>query len=199
VVYVREEGGTQRYNVGPDGLAQFRQAFCAEYSQIVRAQLTSAQNRLYRYLSIPSHRSEHIMGRNLAGYRATGDAKTLLDSIPRDSLSGAGGLRPIPARLSSRSHPVSAGCCVCPLSPNLITRETWKPLLSVFGVVLKPKLNEQGPGRYQPGGYYPPFASYRPPRSLRCRYKEFCLDPERLQLFQDSGTARRRVSVSGAF
>ena len=30
-------------------------------------------------------------------------------------------------------------------------------------------------------------------------HQEFCLDPERLQLFQDSGIARRRVSVSGAF
>ena len=29
--------------------------------------------------------------------------------------------------------------------------------------------------------------------------KNFCLDSERLQLFQDSGTARRRVSSSGAF
>ena len=37
--------------------------------------------------------------------------------------------------------------------------------MSVFGVVLKPKLNEQGPRRYQPGGYYPSFANYRPPRS----------------------------------
>ena len=34
---------------------------------------------------------------------------------------------------------------------------------------------------------------------LRCRHQEFCLDPERFQLFQDSGIARRRVSVSGAF
>ena len=32
-------------------------------------------------------------------------------------------------------------------------------------VVLKPKLHEPGPRRYQPGGYYPSFANYRPPRS----------------------------------
>jgi hypothetical protein len=29
--------------------------------------------------------------------------------------------------------------------------------------VLKPKLNEPGPRRYQPGGYYRSFANYRPP------------------------------------
>jgi hypothetical protein len=29
--------------------------------------------------------------------------------------------------------------------------------------VLKPKWNEQGPRRYQPGGYYRSFANYRPP------------------------------------
>ena len=27
--------------------------------------------------------------------------------------------------------------------------------------VLKPKLNEQGPRHYQPGGYFPSFANYR--------------------------------------
>jgi hypothetical protein len=31
-------------------------------------------------------------------------------------------------KMSSRSHPANVGCCVFPLSPNLITGETWKPL-----------------------------------------------------------------------
>jgi aryl-alcohol dehydrogenase-like predicted oxidoreductase len=63
--------GTKVY-ISKTDWPNFGRLFCAEHSQIVRAQLTSAQNRLHRYLSIPSHRSEHTMGRNLAGYRAAG-------------------------------------------------------------------------------------------------------------------------------
>jgi DNA polymerase III subunit beta len=39
-----------------------------------------------------------------------------------------------------------------------LTTLTW---MSVFGGVLKRKLNEQGPRHYQPGGYFPSFANYR--------------------------------------
>src|ERR1700732_2978750 len=62
--------------------------------------------------------------------------------------------------LAPEQHSRSYQMCCC----KLATEKSGSPPLtwmSVFGGVLKPKLNEQGPRHYQPGGSFLSFANYR--------------------------------------